>query len=144
MTFIIGIDPGTTTGIAVWDTYHNKFDMISSGSIVQVQGTILTVYYSWDIYLRIEDARQRRWFARTGRERLQGAGSVKRDCAIWQEFCEHHGFDYEMTHPVRGGTKLAAKPFKAITGWGGRTNQNARDAAMLVFQYKPKMMKVTP
>lgn len=86
-----------------------------------------------NIRLYIEDARKRKWYGRTGRERLKGAGSICRDSTIWDDFCRELGVDYKMIPPWRNTTKLGAAQFKAITGWQRRTSNHARDAAMLVF-----------
>lgn len=80
----------------------------------------------------IEDARQRKWVT-GGCEKLQGVGSVKRDCQRWQEFCEYHGIDFELVAPKNNRTKTTASEFKRITGWQQRTNEHGRDAAMLIF-----------
>ena len=68
-----------------------------------------------------------------GPEVLQGVGSVKRDCSIWEEFLKHHGLEYRALRPQRGGTKWDAADFKRITGWAKRTSGHGRDAAVLVF-----------
>lgn len=86
-----------------------------------------------NIRLFIEDARKRKWYGKTGRERLKGAGSICRDCTIWEDFCREQGLEYRMMAPSAGCTKLGASQFKALTKWQGRTSNHARDAAMLVF-----------
>lgn len=86
-----------------------------------------------NIRLFIEDARKRKWYGETGRERLKGAGSICRDCTIWEDFCREQGLEYRMMAPSAGCTKLGASQFKALTKWQDRTSNHARDAAMLVF-----------
>jgi hypothetical protein len=39
-----------------------------------------------------------------------------------------------LVHPAANATKKKAKDFIRMTGWTGRTNEHARDAAMLVFK----------
>ena len=85
------------------------------------------------VQVRLEDARKRKWFGDSGRERLQGAGSVKRDCVIWEEFLNDRKIPYMLIAPKNNSTKLSAESFKKITGYSGRTNEHTRDAAMLVF-----------
>ncbi|MGD9157170.1 MAG: hypothetical protein PVG39_02065 [Desulfobacteraceae bacterium] len=46
------------------------------------------------------------------------------------QYCEYHGITYELKKPIG---KIDQAQFKAITGWKGRTNQEQRDAAMLVY-----------
>lgn len=85
------------------------------------------------IRLFIEDARQRKWFGNTGRERLKGAGSVCRDASIWEGWCKEQGLQYRMIAPKNNRTKLSAAQFKALTKWQGNTSEHSRDAAILVF-----------
>lgn len=124
----IGIDPGTRTGVAVKE--NGKFVEIVTTNIIAAIEMCLS-YENPTIY--IEDARKRKWFGNSGRERLQGAGSIKRDSAIWQEFCIHHGINYKMLSPLQKGAKLDIKTFQAVTGWMKRTSEHSRDAAALII-----------
>ena len=86
-----------------------------------------------------EDARQRTWIPRERdirqvKGRAMGAGSVKRDCSIWEEWCEARSIQYIASRPKTGMTKLPDAYFRGITGYDRRTNEHGRDAAMLVFQ----------
>ena len=65
--------------------------------------------------------------------KLQGAGSVKRDSTIWDEYLKSTGVAYTMVAPVNNRTKMTADSFRRTTGYTGRTNEHNRDAAMLVF-----------
>jgi len=49
---------------------------------------------------------------------------------LFVAFCEHYGIKHEEVLP-KG--KVDAKTFWSITGWKPRTNQEQRDAAMLIF-----------
>jgi len=49
---------------------------------------------------------------------------------LFVDFCKHHEIKYEEVLP-KG--KIDAKTFWALTGWKPRTNQEERDAAMLIF-----------
>ncbi|MBL4865283.1 MAG: hypothetical protein JKY67_02780 [Pseudomonadales bacterium] len=132
MNLLIGIDPGTNTGLAVWG--QGELLLVKSGTAVEVESYILDRLKTHGVKLRIEDARKRTWFGKAGRERLKGVGSVNRDCSRWQEFLEHHEIEFSMIHPKNNRTKLSAFEFKRLTGWAGRTNDHARDAAMLIYQ----------
>lgn len=81
----------------------------------------------------IEDARLRKWFGKSGREKLQGAGAVKRDATIWETFCKEQRVQYKLIAPRENATKLTAIQFEAITKWNARTSEHARDAAMMVY-----------
>lgn len=138
---LIGIDPGTHTGLAVWSKTERRLWMVDTMTITQAMKTVEEYVCDFDadgahrneVVVFFEDARKRSWFGHTSRERLQGAGSVKRDCAIWETFCEELGVEYRKVAPKHNTTKLTASQFKVLTGWQGRTSDHARDAAMLVF-----------
>lgn len=132
---LIGIDAGVNTGFA--RTKNGKLIEVLSMQACRAEteielesGRLAGVGGTLEIY--IEDARQRKWVT-GGREKLQGVGSVKRDCQRWEEFCEYHGIDYELVAPKNNRTKTTASEFKRITGWKQRTNEHGRDAAMLIY-----------
>lgn len=135
MTYI-GIDPGKNTGFAVWHRDGRYLAEVSTMSITEAIDRVkmmADILGKGNIRLFIEDARKRKWYGETGRERLKGAGSICRDCTIWEDFCREQGLEYRMMAPSAGCTKLGASQFKALTKWQGRTSNHARDAAMLVF-----------
>lgn len=129
----IGIDPGVTTGLAVWDSKEGVFVHIDQTSILNAMRYVLR-HFDWcDGILYIEDARMRSG----ARHKAQGAGSIKRDCSIWQEFCEMEKLPHVFLKPGRG-TKLPPEVFAKSTGWTGKASthktwHHARDAAILVF-----------
>ena len=137
---LVGLDPGTHTGLAVWN--GSAFTEVTSlplhAALLRVKelndrlgfkGNGLTVVF--------EDARLRKWYgtatARQDRARLQGAGSVKRDCAIWEEALKDWGIPFAKVAPKNNYTKMTAEAFARLTGWTERTNEHGRDAAMLVW-----------
>lgn len=134
----IGIDPGVNTGMAIWDIDKKRFTDIRTDSILATIDRLKNDYLFKDdisIVLIVEDARKRTWFGNTGKERLKGAGSVERDCKIWEEFCELYELPLYLIHPKNNKTKLNAEQFARITGYKGRTSVHARDAAMLVYKW---------
>lgn len=135
----IGIDPGVNTGYAVNDcgvltvvnsvTIHIAMHGVRSEAERNIIKRVIVVF---------EDARQRKWFGNAGREQLQGAGSIKRDCKIWEDYLtdlKDMGLimEFRMVAPKNNKTKLNSASFKKITGWQKQTNEHSRDAAMLVF-----------
>ena len=145
MKILIGIDTGVNTGFAVAEDKGNggelqKVTSISITQAMQQVNELIAQHGKEVVQLIIEDARQRKWFT-GGREKAQGVGSVKRDAKIWEDWCTENQINYRMIHPKNNSTKYKADTFKKITGWTGRTNEHARDAAMLVFRrfYKPSI-----
>ena len=137
---VAGIDPGLHTGLAVWDTSSRQFLEIRCSGIVDAMDYLDRLRAEKGIGLVVfEDARQRTWIPRERdlaqmKGRAMGAGSVKRDCSIWEEWCKARQVQYIASRPKNGMTKLTDAYFRGITGYDRRTNNHGRDAAMLVFQ----------
>ena len=131
--YFIGIDPGVTTGLCVWHKQGKCFPFIGSLSIYEAMEEVKK--YAGESFIRVEDARLRKWFGNRSEFKKQGAGSVKRDCKIWEEFLTKIGADFEMIHPRKGLTKHNAASFTRLTGYAGRTSSHARDAALLVYGF---------
>lgn len=136
MRLLIGIDPGTKTGVAVWDPKAQAFARLTTTGIVGAMEIVEDLRACHDIKVFFEDARQRKFFADKGVEALQGAGSIKRDCSIWEEFLRVKGIDFVAVHPVHNVTKVGAALFQRLTKVDARVSEHARDAAMLVFKLK--------
>lgn len=134
---IIGIDPGVKTGVAIYNAQWSYMELAASFTMLQAMAYLEKLTYRDRCFIRVEDARQRNWFGKSGREVLQGAGSIKRDCQLWEEFLTANGFAFELVPPKQNKTKLDAKTFRKITGWVGPTNEHSRDAGMLCFQFTP-------
>ena len=136
MKILIGIDPGVNTGFAVSKNgvLIDVFSCKIHGALKLVDAYIMDNLDSTPI-IYVEDARKRKYFGKNSNEKLQGAGSVKRDCKIWEDFLIGHGVKFFLVDPKdqKGATKKTADEFKVLTGWQGRTNEHARDAALLIF-----------
>lgn len=68
----------------------------------------------------------------------QKVGMVKALGTVIIDVLEYYACNYELVKPLRGSFKKAkheAELFKKLTGWEGRTNQDSRDAAMLIFRF---------
>ena len=140
MAIFCGIDPGVHTGFAAWDSEERKFRCVQTLGILDAMfmARLMRTQFDKPVIVVFEDARLRTWLPREKnlseyRGRLMGAGSVKRDCEIWEEFCVGYGIRYTAIPPRKGATKWDADYFKKVTGWTGRTSNHARDAALLVF-----------
>lgn len=129
----IGIDTGTKTGIAISiDGSLQRVDCMTITKAMQ----LVSEYPPGTTKLFIEDARK--WIGFNGKTkttdaRLQGAGSVKRDASIWEDWCKENGYQAVFVKPMGKGLKKSAEEFKQITKWKGRTNEHSRDAAMIVY-----------
>ena len=140
--YIIGIDPGVHTGFAVWDRQDRQLITVTSGGIIVIQDEVYKLHGKATCLLRIEDARLRKWFGKLDAEQKkygvavrEGAGSIKRDCQVWEEFALYRDIPFEMVAPKNNRTKMKAALFIHYTGWTQRTNTHARDAAWLCYGY---------
>jgi hypothetical protein len=141
---VIGIDPGTATGYAVHDPASGLF-VVESGTHYAIMQCVLNRHRNGEVLVVIEDAglaRVGRWAKTYGQvNRLQGVGSVKRDCKLWFEFLKAEKIPYVTVKPKRRATKKDAALFARITGWKGRTNEHGRDAAMFVHGITESMAR---
>ena len=144
--FAIGIDTGVHTGYAEWDCKNKEFVLVKTmkihEAIFRVQERIRTwKRKGFHFVIRVEDARQRKWFtdkyAKDGHMRniQQGAGSVKRDASVWEDFLKDENVDFDMVPPKNNATKMTEQAFRGLCHYQGRTSEHGRDAAMLVFGY---------
>lgn len=131
---LIGIDPGVNTGFAVWCATERRLMSVDSMTIDSAMDEVRRIHREGNLHsVTFEDARLRTWYGSKGKEALQGAGSIKRDCGIWSDFLGRLGVAYRSVKPAAGATKWTAERFASVTGWVGRTNEHGRDAALLVY-----------
>ena len=138
----IGIDPGTKTGFAVWEPKSKEFKVIETLTITTAMSRVNVyshLYPDTNMLVVFEDSRMGRSLfgkIKTDSGRLQGAGSVKRDCAIWEDFLKEQEIPFEKAKPGTFKTKVDKTYFKQLTKFEGITSNHGRDAAMLVFGRK--------
>lgn len=131
--YLIGIDPGVKTGLAVWDTNKKIFDRIETTDILNAIKIVFSYSCAFETLVMIENPNLRNWFGNSGREKLQGAGSIKRDYSIWEKFLNDNQIEYQPVPPKNIKTKLRSDHFRQITGYVGKTSNHSRDAAMMVY-----------
>lgn len=138
--YVIGVDTGVNTGICAYSRKEKKILYLASIKIHAAMDYIASYHRAYPglVFVRVEDARQRTWIPKQKTEsaergRREGAGSVKRDAQIFEDFLNDLKIDFEMVAPKNNSTKVDAKYFKKITKWEGSTNSHSRDAAMLVI-----------
>lgn len=128
---LIGIDPGKNTGLAV----------IKDGKLVRCETMLIHQalkelegfgpdFVEYDIHVVVEDARKR-----SGRpEAAQGAGSVKRDCVIWEDYLTDLKISFKMVPPRKNGTRFRDQIFRAsYPYWKKRTSEHSRSAANILI-----------
>ncbi len=143
---IIGIDPGVSTGFAIWIPQNKIFHLVKTLKIHKAMQQIIELSNNYNVYVIVEDARLRKWFGSNSNLKQQGAGSIKRDSKIWDDFLNDLKklkaiVDYKMIHPIKGATKLNKTTFARATKYNESTSEHGRDAAMLVFQKDKSIFK---
>jgi len=140
----IGIDTGVKTGLAVWSCRAQKFLEIKTLKLHQAMRSVRQYKTAAEagfykgLIVRFEDARLRKWYGSNSNTKLQGAGSIKRDAKIWEDYLTDMMITFEAVAPAKGMTKMSPDPFKALTKWQEKTSEHSRDAALLVFGLKNK------
>lgn len=134
---ILGIDPGSKTGVAVFD----------DGELIELR-TVTTS--GIDDLIRItmpdrvifEDSRlqshvwNRGVSARAVSRIARSVGQVDAFCSAIARVCGTAGIPYHGISPRQKGRKLSANDFRSVTGWNGRSNQHERDAAMCAWRFR--------
>jgi len=132
---LIGIDTGTNTGFATYSPISRRLLSVETLLIHEAMERVLSASQSLKVKVRFEDARLRTWYGDKADDKQQGAGSIKRDAVIWEDFLKAKGIAYEAVAPKDNKTKTSPEYFKRLTGWQGRTSEHSRDAAMLVYNF---------
>jgi hypothetical protein len=132
---LIGIDPGTKTGVAFYQDgklteLHTCRILIAFNEIFE---KVFLAQKQAHLYIENPNTWKRFKGNKDSHARAQGAGSVKRDYAIWVEFCEYHKIPYTPVS-VRGNLKkLTKEQFAKVTGYKGPSSVHSRDAGMMVW-----------
>ncbi len=137
----VGIDPGSNTGVAIWDAANYSCQIWQFESHCEALFHVrffledLSDVTKPDILFRIEDARRARKrpdLAEVNKGREQGVGYVKAYCKDWEAFCKLNGYPCELLPPTN--TKVTPEYFKALTGIATQKGEShKRDAGMLVW-----------
>lgn len=139
LLYVIGIDPGTKTGFAVYCRLSRKLTVVKTLMIHEAfklvqENNQFAKDNDQKIFVRVEDARKRKRYGANSNAKVQGAGAIKIQCKQWEEFLISEGISYQMVAPQSIRTKVGAAKFKQITRWEGRTSNHGRDAGMLVYR----------
>lgn len=133
---VIGIDPGTRTGIA-WRVDSQQMQ-VATKSLYDAMELITDLVKRYGVAhtrVWIEDARQNSPVFDRGQSHAatlkiaQNVGSVKRDTGLLEEHCKRQGVTPLMVRP--SSSKWSARMMLAATGIA-RCSQHARDAAKLI------------
>ncbi len=139
----IGIDPDTDkSGVAIWDSETKTFDNITTMRFWDLIEDLET--WTIPIMLHIEagwNINKSNWHIsenqtkQTGENIAKKVGRNHQVGILLEQYCIKNNIQYRLVNPMG---KINAKVFKDITKrvWDKDTNQEMRDAAMLVYNLK--------
>lgn len=134
--YIIGIDPGTSTGFAVYDTIEEKLIALETTTFWGVLNLLEETWGEETVLIVIEVPESKHVWHNGGTAKgsvqrtALNVGSVIREAELLAEGLERAGYDVKRVNP-RG--KVKAGDFNKVTGWEGKTNQHVRDAGLLAY-----------
>jgi len=133
VSICIGIDPGKTTGLAIYDRESKSLIELASTNFWDCYGYILTTYPAIDevhsIVIEVPTTKAN-WH---GAHAAHDVGRVCRESELLADGLEKARYTVLRQHPTGKGKQLDKFIFKRITGWPKVTNEHTRDAAMLVW-----------
>jgi hypothetical protein len=134
--FVIGIDPGVETGVAVWQAEIKRFIALETLDFWRTF-TYLSTFPKDSTKVVVENPALNNFsYARhkqTGKDGLKiarNSGGNCREAELLIEGLKRDGYDVMEIKPTR--RKWTAEQLKRYTGYEGRTNQHVRDAMALV------------
>ncbi len=138
--YIIGIDPGVKTGLAIWDRDCKQYIHIGTHKIldaIKLLDKFIQILGAENMHMRCENPKTFVPFSGSNGAgaRMQGAGSIKRDYTIWSDYAHDRGISFEGVSVHAVMKKMTKAEFEMLTKHKERTSQHARDAAMLVLDY---------
>jgi hypothetical protein len=146
--FIFGIDPGATTGIALFDVEKGCIDNVFTsdfwGTYKTFAARALAKAGVKDCLVIIEAPVKNAMYAKQQAVADQGsakranrmmsnAASNAREAELLADGIEALGYTVKRVRPSR--TKLNAEECRAESGFEGSTNQHTRDAIMLCYHF---------
>lgn len=130
--YILAIDPGTHTGVAIFedgklinlhtDTPFSVLERISAGGWHKV------VFEDSTLQGHVFTAPSVKGAAKAKINR--NIGEIDGYCKTIKQACEAAKVPWHAVSPKQKGAKLAAETFNKLTGWEKNSNQHQRDAAM--------------
>ena len=137
MSTVIGIDPGASTGIAI---FH---DGVLSALLTIEPWELPAELATWGAdRVVFEDSRltspvwSRQTSAAARLKIARNVGQVDAWCSLITAVCGELGIPAHGISPKNKGAKLNAEQFAARTGWVGASNSHTRDAAMVAWPYR--------
>jgi hypothetical protein len=135
--FIVGIDPGTNTGFAVFRS--GKLLSLQTIHPLDIASTIAQLSPDRVIF---EDSRLTSHLFTTNKNpavaksMARKVGQIDAYCGLITAACERLEIPAHGISPRQKGKKVKAEQFAALTGWDKPSNEHSRDAAMCAWPYR--------
>ena len=136
MSIILGIDPGASTGCALY----------RAGELVHMQtiepheiDTCITEVQPARVVFEDSRLQSKVWTPVKGAAALKVArniGEIDAWCRLIAAVCARQAIAAHGVSPKGKGAKLTQEQFAVVTGWGKRCNQHERDAAIAAWPYR--------
>ena len=148
-SLVIGIDPDVDkSGFAIWDKASRKFVDLEAHEFYDLLDRLSELKATID-HVRVEAG----WLNKKSNfHPMQGAfrreraaknvGENQQIGKLIARYCERQNIQFQLVKPLRKEKgknglpeKMGAEQFNRLTGWRGQSNQEKRDAGLLVFGY---------
>jgi hypothetical protein len=145
--YVIGIDPGVNTGLAVYNIPRGGLDEVTTTDFWEAYEYVTRVYEQVNTLLVIEDASLNApTFRKKGNGSVQdrlcrNVGGVQRESQLLIAGFERAGYIVIRERPTQAKWDDAA--FRAITGWDVKESAHGRDAARLCYGMRQWPLGVT-
>ena len=137
MSIIMGVDPGTHTGVAIYRAGAlADLQTIEPFQLVEVIETVSPARVVFEDSRMISPTWKRGVSNAAQLKIARDVGQIDAWCRLIVATCGRLGIPAHSISPKAKGAKLDAGQFKALTGWTGRSNEHTRDAAALAWQFR--------
>ena len=142
--YVVGIDPGEHTGVAVYDRDYKQFLAVRTMDFWTAFEFVTANYEASETLLVIENGSLNKFTNRqytedkssaTGERISRNVGMNNRESDLLIEGLRRQGFEVREFKPISGNGKWSPDQARRYTGYTGRTNEHVRDAMRLAFIY---------
>jgi len=139
---ILGLDPGSRTGLAVWDRTDQKLLDIRTVAKAKAFDEALRLAREHAVDIILVEQNKDTVYNRPGqnpRAMLRIAKNVGQNIAFAEDLARRlraEGFTVELVPPIRRGTKWSRETWEAHMGYSGRSSSHSRDASILARHHE--------
>jgi hypothetical protein len=133
---ILGIDPGTSTGLA-WFENGRLFELATIEPLdlpIAIGKVDMVVFENSILQSRVWAGENASPKARL--KIARNVGQIDQICVQIMQICNRLDKPYHAISPKQKGEKIKAEPFEAMTKWTRQSNQHERDAGTVAWPYR--------